>query len=98
MKQEIILTITMLVSDREETIEKCMQSLVHLRTAVPSELIVVDTAGNEKCMSIVREYTDKIVPFELVVFDRRQPIFILRALNELNFSAVKVEEFKNNKF
>ncbi len=63
MKEEIILTITMLVSDREDTIEKCLASLEGLRNAVPSELIVVDTAGNEKCMSVVRRYTENIVPF-----------------------------------
>ena len=64
MNENILLTITMLVSDREDTIEKCMKSLVHLRETVPSELIVVDTAGNETCMDIVRQYTDNIVRFE----------------------------------
>ena len=59
-----MLTITMLVSDREDTIEKCMKSLVHLREAVPSELIVVDTAENKVCMDIVRQYTENIVRFE----------------------------------
>ena len=64
MNENILLTITMLVSDRKDTIEKCMKSLVHLRETVPSELIVVDTAGNEACMNIVRQYTDNIVRFE----------------------------------
>ena len=64
MNKDIILTITMLVSSREDTIEKCMKSLVHLRESVPSELIVVDTAQNQICMDIVRQYTDKIVPFK----------------------------------
>ena len=64
MKQEILLTITMLVSDRIETIEKCMKSLKSLLERVPSELIVVDTAGNEECLEIVRQYADKIIPFE----------------------------------
>ena len=64
MSEKILLTITMLVSDREDTIEKCMKSLVHLREAVPSELIVVDTAGNQVCMDVVRQYTDNIVRFE----------------------------------
>ena len=64
MSENILLTITMLVSDREDTIEKCMKSLEHLRETVASELIVVDTAGNQFCMDIVRQYTDKIVRFE----------------------------------
>ena len=64
MSENILLTITMLVSNREDTIEKCLKSLEHLRETIPSELIVVDTAGNEACMDIVRQYTDKIVRFE----------------------------------
>lgn len=63
MSKEILLTITMLVSDREETILKCLKSLKQLLDSVPSELIVVDTAGNQTCMEIVRQYTDKIVEF-----------------------------------
>lgn len=64
MKQEILLSITMLVSNREDTIEKCLESLQSLRNAVPSELIIVDTAGNEKCMEIVHKYTDNIERFQ----------------------------------
>lgn len=64
MEHNILLTITMLVSDREDTIEKCMLSLKKLMEKVPSELIVVDTANNLKCMDIVRKYTDKIVSFK----------------------------------
>lgn len=64
MEQTILLTITMLVSNREDTIEKCMLSLKKLMERVPSELVVVDTANNLKCMEIVRKFTDKIVPFE----------------------------------
>ena len=64
MSENILLTITMLVSNREDTIEKCLKSIKHLMETVPSELIVVDTAGNEACLNIVRQYTDKIVRFE----------------------------------
>lgn len=64
MEKELLLTITMLVSDRTETIEKCMKSLKSLLERVPSELIVVDTAGNKMCLEVVRQYADKIIPFE----------------------------------
>ena len=64
MNENILLTITMLVSNREDTIEKCLKSIKHLLETVSSELIVVDTAGNEVCMDIVRQYTDNIVKFE----------------------------------
>ena len=63
MEKEILLTITMLVSDRTETIEKCMKSLKSLLERVSSELIVVDTARNKICLEIVKEYADKIIPF-----------------------------------
>lgn len=63
MEEKLLLTVTMLVSDREDTIEKCMESLKPLLDSVPSELIVVDTAGNARCMEIVRRYTDQIVRF-----------------------------------
>lgn len=64
MGKEILLTITMLVSNRPDTIEKCLSSMQPLLNAIPSELIVVDTAGNEECMEIVRKFTDNIVRFE----------------------------------
>ena len=64
MEHKILLTITMLVSDREDTIEKSMLSLKKLREKVSSELIIVNTANNEKCMEVVKQYTDKIIPFE----------------------------------
>jgi len=41
---------------------------------------------------------DKFAPFQLVVLERRQPVFVLRIEIALNFSAFKVEEFKNKKF
>lgn len=64
MSETILLSIAMLVSNREDSIEKCLRSLEHLREAVPSELIVVDTAENQTCMDIVRRYTNLIVPFQ----------------------------------
>ena len=53
-KKDILLTITMLVSNRPDTTEKCLASMQPLLNAIPSELIVVDTAGNEECMEIVK--------------------------------------------
>ena len=63
-KKDILLTITMLVSNRPDTTEKCLASMQPLLNAIPSELIVVDTAGNEECMEIVKKYTNKIVHFK----------------------------------
>ena len=63
-KKRPILSISMLVSNnRRDTIEKCMESLVPLREAVPSELIIVDTGCKDEGIEIARRYTDKVVSF-----------------------------------
>ncbi len=63
-KKRPILSISMLVSNnRRETIEKCMESLVPLLKAVPSELIIVDTGCTDGSVDIARQYADKVVEF-----------------------------------
>lgn len=64
MGNKILLSIMMLVSNREDTIERCMESIAPILEHMPAELIIVDTAENQKCMEVVRRYTDKIVRFE----------------------------------
>lgn len=61
--QKPILTISLLSSNRRDTIRKCLDSLKTLRERVPSELIIVDTSQNEEMKEILEEYTDKIIPF-----------------------------------
>ncbi|MBR4026948.1 MAG: glycosyltransferase, partial [Lachnospiraceae bacterium] len=63
MKKEVLLTISLLASNRKDTIRKCLDSLIPIRKAVSSELIIVDTSGNPEIRSILEEYTDKIIPF-----------------------------------
>ena len=65
IKSEIKLTIGMLVSNHKKYIRKAMEALKPLLEAVPSELVVLDTAGEntDGSIDIVREYTDKIYPF-----------------------------------
>lgn len=62
-KKDILLTITMLVSNRPDTLEKCLSSMKPLLDGIPSELIIVDTAGNDECMEIAKRFTDRIFPF-----------------------------------
>lgn len=60
------LTISILVSNRKDTIRKCLDSIQPLLNAIPSELIIVDTVGDENSdgsLSIAKEYTNHIVPF-----------------------------------
>ncbi|MBP3610403.1 MAG: glycosyltransferase [Lachnospiraceae bacterium] len=65
IQSPIKLTIGILVSNRIQHIRSVMEALKPLLTAVPSELIAVDTKGAESdgSIAIVREYTDKIYPF-----------------------------------
>lgn len=58
-----VLTISLLSSNRKDTIRKCLDSLNTLRERVESELIIVDTGNNEEMKKIHEEYTDLIIPF-----------------------------------
>ena len=51
-KKEVLLSITMLISNRPDTLEKCLNSLKPLLDGISSELILVDTAGDSRCLKI----------------------------------------------
>lgn len=65
IKSNIKLTIGMLVSNHIGIIRDCMESIKPLLDAVPSELVVADTVGEETdgSIEVVKEYTDKIHRF-----------------------------------
>ena len=46
-KKQILLSISIMVSGREETMGKCIASLERLRRRVPCELILTDTGCSE---------------------------------------------------
>ncbi len=67
IKSDIRVTIGMLVSNRIEYIRKCMDSIKPILDNVPSELICIDTVGEEKSdgsLAVVKEYTDKVYHFD----------------------------------
>ncbi|MEE0862287.1 MAG: glycosyltransferase [Lachnospiraceae bacterium] len=64
MEKKCKLTISILASNRKDTIPKCLESIKPLLENVDSELIVTDTGCDEDILEIIRKYTDKIVRFE----------------------------------
>ncbi len=66
-KKNIVLSISILVSNRMDTIRNCMESLRPILEQLPSELIVVDTVGEENSdgsLAIAKEYATKVVHFD----------------------------------
>lgn len=61
---EILLSISIMMSGREETAEKCIDSLARLRERVPCELILTDTGCSPKLRRCLEEKADKMLTFE----------------------------------
>ncbi len=69
IKSRIKLSIGVLVSNHKEYVEKGMESLQPLLRAIPSELIAVDTVGEEKSdgsLAIAKKYADKFCHFDWI--------------------------------
>lgn len=64
MNKKYKLTISLLASNRKDTLPKTLESLKPILDNVSSELIVVDTGCDEDLLEVVRQYTDKIKKFE----------------------------------
>lgn len=61
--QKKILSISLLVSGREATTEKCLDSLRGLLEQLDSELILVDTGCSGDLRKKLEQYTDRIISF-----------------------------------
>jgi len=61
--KKILLSISILVSGRGETTEKCIASLDRLRNRVPCELLLVDTGCPEQMKEWLEGRADKVIPF-----------------------------------
>ena len=64
MNTKLLLTISILISNRPDTVRKCLDSIKPLLEQIPSELILVDTGCGEQVRKIIEEYTDQIIEFE----------------------------------
>lgn len=62
--QKPILTISLLISNRPDTIPRCLDSLKPIMDAIPSELILIDTSKSAEVHELLLEYTDKVYEFE----------------------------------
>ena len=65
-KQEIILSIGMIVKNEEKVLERCLKSLQPLMNAIPSELIIADTGSTDSTVEIAKKYTDNVFYFEWI--------------------------------
>lgn len=63
MASKPVLTISLLASNRPDTIRRCLDSVHLLMDRIPSELVLVDTSANPDIHKILLEYTDKVYPF-----------------------------------
>lgn len=59
-----LLTISLLISNRPDTIPRCLDSLRPIMEAIPSELILIDTSKSEEIHNMLLEYTDQVYEFE----------------------------------
>lgn len=59
-----LLTISILLSNRMDTIPRCLDSLKPILEAIPSELILTDTSRNPDVHELALKYTDNVETFE----------------------------------
>jgi glycosyltransferase involved in cell wall biosynthesis len=59
-----VLSIGLLVSNRKDTVQKCLDSLTPIREAVACELIITDTGCDSDLRAVLEEYADKLNEFE----------------------------------
>jgi glycosyltransferase involved in cell wall biosynthesis len=78
-----VLTISLLASNRPDTIPRCLDSVRELMKEIPSELILVDTSGSEEIHRLLLTYTDQVIPFTWCNdFSRARNVGLSRARGE----------------
>ncbi|KAB3526641.1 glycosyltransferase [Alkaliphilus serpentinus] len=56
----MLLSIVMMVKNESKYLDKCLSSLEKLRSAISSELIIVDTGSEDDTVDIAKKYTNKV--------------------------------------
>ena len=62
--EQLVLTVSILISNNYDNVKQCLDSVKPLLTAVPSELILTDTGVDDELRDLLEEYTDKIIDFK----------------------------------
>ncbi|MCI9357644.1 MAG: glycosyltransferase [Lachnospiraceae bacterium] len=57
------LTISLLASRQIHSVRKCLNSLIPILIAIPSELIIVDTSEDDQIRQLLLQYTPHVIPF-----------------------------------
>lgn len=60
------LSISILISNRSEYVQKCLESVGHLMETIPCELILTDTGVNAEVRALMEEYTNHIIEFDWI--------------------------------
>lgn len=60
---ELLLSISLLASNRRESLARCLDSLKPLLAKVPSELVIVWTGTDDEARKIAEQYTPQLIPF-----------------------------------
>lgn len=63
-KNNILLSISLIVKNEEENLARCLDSLKPIMEAIPCQLIITDTGSTDKTVEIAKDYTDEVYSFE----------------------------------
>lgn len=65
-KNDVILSIGLIVKNEEKVLERCLRSLQPLMNLIPSELIIADTGSSDSTVEIAKKYTENVFHFEWI--------------------------------
>lgn len=62
--QKPLLTISLLISNRPDTVPRCLDSLRLIMDEIPSELILIDTSKSDEINELLLTYTEHVYKFD----------------------------------